>query len=239
VASAAGISVDYYTRLEQGRENHPSDAVVDALAVALHLTDDAREHLRRLRGAASPAARGEHLDDGELADRMSALVDAVRPNPAYVLDRLSNVIAANMEGLRLYEGFEELAPEERNTLRYLTTDARAPRIFVEWEELARGAVAHLRAANADDLNDPQLRSLVAQLTARSPLFDESWSGHIVERRRGSIKHIRTADGHVIARRYEVLHLPDDGLRLTLWLPDSGTDTPGADCAANRESVPPQ
>lgn len=218
VAAAAGISVDYYIRLEQGREKHPSDSVVDALAHVLCLTDDAREHLYRLRGTAASTAPAKRTDGGALSARMTALVEAVSPNPAYVLDRLSNMIAANAEGLALYDGFAALAPEQRNTCRYLMTDSRAPQIFVEWEELARGAVAHLRAANADDLQNPQLQALVTELSAQSPLFAEWWSEHIVQRRRASIKHIRTSAGDVIARHYEVLHIPDESLRMTLWLP---------------------
>lgn len=149
---------------------------------------------------------------------MAALVEAVRPNPAYVLDRLSNMLAANPEGLALYDGFADLSPRQRNTCRYLVTDPRARAIFLEWEEIARGAVAHLRAANADNLHDPELQALVAELSEHSAMFEEWWSEHIVERRRTSIKHIRATDGDTITRRYEILHLPEDGLRMTLWLP---------------------
>ena len=219
VAAAAGISVDYYTRLEQGREAHPSDAVVDALARVLRLAPDAREHLRRLRGAGVPAPRGGRTsDDDALAERMVALVGAVRPNPAYVLDRLSTMVAANDEGHALFEGIDQLAPERRNTCRYLMTDPRAPRIFVDWESIARGAVAHLRAANASNLQDPDLQELVTELSDKNALFTQWWGAHIVQRRRASMKRIRTATGEVVARRYEVLHLPGEELRMTIWLP---------------------
>lgn len=239
VAAAAGISVDYYTRLEQGRETHPSEAVLGALARALRLDRDGREHLHRLRDARDPSplrdangaatrtepAQQERRTGGStpagtstLAARMAALVDAVRPNPAYVLDRLSTVIATNPEGLALHEGLADLPPEQRNTCRYLLLDPRARHTFVEWEDLARGAVAHLRAANVDDLHDAQLVALVDELRAQSPSFAAWWSGHIVQRRRAAVTHIRTADGSVVARRFEVLHLPEDGVRMTLWLP---------------------
>lgn len=149
---------------------------------------------------------------------MTALVDAVRPNPAYVLDRLSNMIAANAEGLALYDGFAELPAVQRNTCRYLLTDPRARDIFLEWEELARGAVAHLRAANAHHLQGPELQTLVTDLREQSPLFEGWWNEHIVERRRASIKHIRTDTNHIAVRRYEVLHIPEEELRMTLWMP---------------------
>ncbi|MGN8025367.1 helix-turn-helix transcriptional regulator [Microbacterium sp. 22242] len=221
VATAAGISVDYYTRLEQGRETHPSDAVLEALARTLRLDADAREYLHRLRGPHPSPTRAGMRASAEaraLTARMEVLVEAVRPNPAYVLDRLSTVIAANPEGLALHEGLADLPPAQRNTCRSLLLDPRARQTFVEWEELARGAVAHLRAANVDDLEDPELVALVGELRAQSPQFETWWSGHLVQRRRGAITHVRSADGTVLARRYEVLHLPEDGVRMTLWLP---------------------
>jgi transcriptional regulator with XRE-family HTH domain len=218
VSVAAGISVDYYTRLEQGREAHPSDAVLNALARALHLTPDATLHLFRLRET-SPTEHPRAVRDENLhIARMTALVDAVRPNPAYVLDRLSNMVAANEDGLALFEGFADLTPYERNTCRYLLLDSRARKIFVEWEEIARGSVAHLRAANADNLDDPSLRELVFELRGRSAQFEEWWSGHIVEQRRTAVRNIRVGNADIVARRYEILHLPEDGLRMTLWLP---------------------
>ncbi|WP_168197046.1 helix-turn-helix transcriptional regulator [Agromyces laixinhei] len=216
VATAAGISVDYYTRLEQGRESNPSESVVNALARALHLSPDAREHLLHLRRA-GPSSRAARAESAPLGARMSAMVDALSPNPAYVLDRLSNMVAVNAEGLALYDGFAELAPEDRNTCRYLLTDPRARQVFVEWEPIARGAVAQLRAANSDDLRNPDLQAIVHELRDRSPQFAEWWGEHVVERRRGSVTHIRTDTG-VVARQYEVLHLPDETLRMTLWLP---------------------
>ncbi len=216
VAAASGISVDYYTRLEQGRVAQPSDSVLDALARVLRLTPDAREHLYRLRPHADVGSEF-HGDAGLLAQRMAQLVDAVRPNPAYVLDRLSNMVAVNPEGLELYAGFEELVPAQRNPCRYLLTAPRARDRVVEWREIARGAVAQLRIANAGDLQNADLQSLIAELRAASPLFGQWWNEHIVERRRASVKHLRMPDGEIIARRHEVLYLPEDGLRMTLWL----------------------
>lgn len=215
VAAAAGISVDYYTRLEQGRERNPSDAVLRAVARVLHVEGDGLDHLFRLRSAPTPASSP---GDPDARERSRALVAAVRPNPAYVLDRLSNVVAANPEGLALFDGLADEPAEARNTCRYLVAHPRAREIFVDWEDIARGAVAHLRAANAADLREPGLLALVAELTEASPSFADWWAGHVVERRRSSTKRIRTADGAVVERHYEVLHLPEDGLRMTLWLP---------------------
>ncbi len=98
------------------------------------------------------------------------------------------------------------------------TDPRAPRVFLDWETIARGAVAHLRAVNAGNLQDPELRALITELGDASPLFTQWWDAHIVQRRRASAHRIRTGTGEVVERRYEVLHLPGEQARMTLWLP---------------------
>lgn len=217
VAAAAGISVDYYTRLEQGRESNPSDSVLQAVSRVLKLEQDAIDHLFRLR-ATNGSPQLSAVADAEGLERAEALVGAVRPNPAYVLDRLSNVVATNPEGLALFDGLDQIPAEQRNTCRYLMTNPRAREVFLDWEEIARGAVGHLRAANAENLGEPGLQEMVAALSAESPQFADWWSGHVVHRRRSAVQRIRTSDGTVIERRFEVLHLPDEKLRMTLWLP---------------------
>ena len=217
VAAQAGISVDYYIRLEQGRESNPSDSVLEALARTLGLAPDAVDHLYALRQAGVKDARPRSTDES-ICERMEALVDAVRPNPAYVLDRLSNVIAANAEGLALFEGLADYPVRGRNTCRYLVTHPKARETFLDWEDVARGAVAHLRAANAGNLEDPKLLAFVDELRSQSDRFDEWWDGHIVERRRAATKRFSDDTDSGRTRRYEVLHLPEDGLRMTLWLP---------------------
>lgn len=219
VAAASGISVDYYTRLEQGRESNPSDSVLHAVGRVLKLEQDAIDHLFRLR--ATNGSRHVAADtDVEGLERAQALVAAVRPNPAYVLDRLSNVVAANPEGLALCDGLSELPAAQRNTCRYLLAHPRAREVFSDWEEIARGAVGHLRAANAGNLSEPALQAMVADLSAESPQFADWWTGHVVHRRRSSVQRIRSSSGGVIERRYEVLHLPDEKWRMTLWLPSA-------------------
>ena len=193
-------------------------APAPTLARALRLTPDATQHLSRLRDANPADGPFPERDEALLSGRTAAIVEAVRPNPAYILDRFSNMIAANPEGLALFEGFADLAPRERNTCRYLMLDPRARAVFGEWEEIARGAVAHLRAANAGTLEDPALQALVSELSDASPEFLDWWGEHIVERRRAANTHLRAADGGTTVRRYEMLHLPEDGLRMTLWLP---------------------
>lgn len=218
VAAQAGISVDYYTRLEQGRETNPSDSVLEAVGRVLQLAPDGIDHLFALRTSAHRSTREPRLVDDSVVERMSRLVAAVAPNPAYVLDRLSNVVAANAQGLALFEGLTDYPVEDRNTCRYLVTDPRAREIFLDWEDVARGAVAHLRAANVDNLDDVRLQGFVEELRSRSPQFDTWWNGHLVERRRAATKRIRGGDGAAHTLGYEVLHLPEERMRMTVWLP---------------------
>lgn len=219
VAAAAGVSVDYYTRLEQGRERNPSSSVLSALAKVLNLDHDATDHLFKLRDSSQPRAQvAHHFDRNEPAARMATLVGAVRPNPAYVLDRLSNVIAANAEGLTLFGGLADYPPETRNTCRYLLTHPRAREIFADWETIARGSVAQLRAANVANLADPELTSLVRDLSAHSTEFSDWWAEHAVGKRRSSEKRFRDGNGATTVHPYEVLHLPEVRMRMTLYLP---------------------
>lgn len=227
VASTAGISVDYYTRLEQGRESNPSDSVVEALARVLRLDSDSVDHVYRLRASPGTGFPGTvspdpHESDSDAAPeataRMTALVAAVRPDPAYVLNRLADVVAANPEGLAVLDGIADLPVGRRNTCRYLLTHPRAREVLVDWEDVARGAIAHLRAVNADRLQDRRLCRLVEELREHSLEFDRWWDGHLVQRRRAATERLRAPDGRVTTRPYEVLHLPEEGLRMTIWMP---------------------
>ena len=217
VAAAAGISVDYYTRLEQGREASPSDSVVKALARALELDTDAIDHMRELRTTSVEAAPATAQSATMLAARMTALVAAVSPNPAYVLDRLSNVVAINPEGLALFDGLEDLPPQERNTCHYLFTHPRTREVFADWETIAWGSVAQLRAANASHLTDPHLVSMVDDLSAANEEFKRWWNEHEVAKRRSSATRLVALNGVVRRYQYEVLQLPDAGLRMSLYV----------------------
>ncbi|MGN9815020.1 helix-turn-helix domain-containing protein [Streptomyces sp. SD11] len=118
LAALAGISTDYYTRLERGRETRPSTSVVDALARALHLAEDEREHLYVLVGLAAraapepPAAPGRTVRPG-----VRLLLESLRPNPAHIVSRTDDLLAANPGGLRLLTGIAERPTRQRNLAR--------------------------------------------------------------------------------------------------------------------------
>lgn len=142
LASLAGVSPGYYTRLEQGRAPHPSPSVLAALANALRLSDDERDHLFALGGDARllPAEPNE-LTAG--ARRMLELLSA--PTAAYVINRYSDVLAWNDSAAALFGHLTD-TPRRPNNVRYVFTDPESRQRFLEWDDIAADSVAHLRAA---------------------------------------------------------------------------------------------
>ncbi|MYW02460.1 helix-turn-helix transcriptional regulator [Streptomyces sp. SID3343] len=180
VAALAGISPEYYTRLEQGRQRRPSPDVLDALATALHLDDDARRHLRRL-GTGSPA----HLPDPtavetpDVPEATLRLLDSLILWPAHVVTPMRDIVAWNDAAAWLLFDFTELPVHQRNFAWFAFCDPRSPQFFTDWEKTARSNVHRLRhAVAADPLNERGSR-LVADLTARSSRFAEIWEEHDV------------------------------------------------------------
>jgi transcriptional regulator with XRE-family HTH domain len=183
LAALAGMSVDYYTRIEQGRETAPSDAVLGALARALRLTDDEHAHLLGLADrVAGRTSRRRPTDPQPARSGLVLLLDTVRPCPAYVLDDVNNVLAANAEGLALMPGLGDWPAGQRNVIRYTFLHPAARTVFADWDRVARNSVAHLHTA---ELSAPApTAALVTELSAASSEFAALWCGHDVLVKRG-------------------------------------------------------
>jgi len=173
LALLAGISADYYVRLEQGSNRHPSEQVLDALGHALGLADDAIAHLYRL---ARPAPRRRIARRPErVSPHLHPLLEAWAETPAYVLGRCWDVLAANALARALH-------PEYRrgvNLLRTIFLDPDAREFYLNWDRLAQGCVAALRDSSAADLDDPRLTDLVGELSLHSDAFRRLWGRHDV------------------------------------------------------------
>ncbi|AGZ40993.1 helix-turn-helix domain-containing protein [Actinoplanes friuliensis] len=166
VALLAGMSADYYVRLEQGRERHPSAQVLEALARTLRLDPDAREHLHRLAGLsprAHPLAATERADP-----QLRRLLDMWPENPALVLGRAYDVLAANQLGTALFGATGNLAFKV-----FLEPAART--FYPDWPDVAAHTAAGLRLAWGVAPNDPVLVRVVDTLLARSPDFGALWA----------------------------------------------------------------
>ncbi|MFV2175843.1 helix-turn-helix transcriptional regulator [Actinomadura sp. LOL_016] len=171
VAMLAGISPDYYMRLEQGRTIRPSPSVLDALARALLLSDDERGHLYRLAGdePAPLVPSGGPVDAGVLR-----LLDVIGTVPAYVTNGRLDVLGWNPLAAALLPGLAELPEGRRNMLRFTLCDPRARDFYLDWEHVARHGIAQLRTATGRDPGDPANEALIRELAEASPRFGEWW-----------------------------------------------------------------
>ncbi|MEV6561701.1 helix-turn-helix transcriptional regulator [Nocardia sp. NPDC051756] len=171
VALLAGLSVDYYVRLEQGRERGPSAQVVDALAAALRLDEDGRGHLFRLAGL-SPRALAAAVPV-RVDPSLLQLMDAWPDNPAIVYNRAYDVLASNEIADALFHDWTH----SRNLMHVVFTDPAAKTFYVDWQIVARNSVAGFRLGYGEAPNDPRIQQVLTELLDRSPEFAELWTTH--------------------------------------------------------------
>ncbi|UQT60770.1 helix-turn-helix transcriptional regulator [Streptomyces durmitorensis] len=179
VAVLAGVSADYYARLEQGRERHPSGQVIDALARALGLDSDACWHAYRLAGLV-PRDEAPDLDGERVAPDLQRLMDTFPAAVAYVVNRRLDVLASNAPAAAL------LSPlaDPRHMVHSLFCDPAARTLFADWDSVARDTVAALRLAYGHERHDVRITALVDELRAESEEFAKLW-GHQDVNRLGS------------------------------------------------------
>jgi len=168
VAMLAGVSVDYYSRLEQGREQNPSASVLNALSRALDLGPDAREHLFRLAGA-TPSASLSPVSE-QVDPSLHRLMDAWPDTPALVLNRRLDILALNALARALYSPFEQT----ENLARMVFVDPAGATFFDDWDRSAQACVANLRLALGYDPHDGATLALVEELGV-SPRFGALWA----------------------------------------------------------------
>ncbi len=221
-AALAGLSIDYYIRLEQGKETNPSGPILDGLARALHLNEEENAHLYALANhAAGRTARGSPPASRVVRPGVRQLLETVRPCPAYVLTRTSDLLAANPEALALFPGLAGWPPERRNTIRYTFFHPAAKELFANWNHAAETTAAHLRSLAADMPGDPALTALIAELLDGSPEFTRLWQRHDVRQRRGQPKTFRHPQVGELTLTNEVLYLAD-GQRMSVYQAEPGS-----------------
>src|SRR6266542_4115323 len=234
VAELAGISVSWYTRLEQGKDVQMSAKALHGIAAALKLSAAERDYLLALaRGqtlgaeSPSPAPRA-----ATVSATLQAVLDAQGERPAYLIDPCLNLLAWNQAandvfgaGAGFFGDFADLPKHERNLLWLIFTD-EARRFFVNWERHARLLLAQFRDASRHFVGDPWIAGLVEQLSERSPEFAEWWPRHDVERVQEVEKLIDHQKLRPIELPQNVLHFMHNrpGLLLVLYTPTPNTDT---------------
>ncbi|MEU0846327.1 helix-turn-helix transcriptional regulator [Streptomyces sp. NPDC005962] len=203
VALLAGISTDYYVRLEQGRERRPSPAVVEGLCEALLLDAVAARHLRELSAPVTSMGGGEAPRMG--TDRLEAVHQMLRSMtvPALLVNRWLDIVDTNPLGDLLHEGLEPRDNYAR--LVFLARGAQA--FFTEWPELARCMVAALRAQSGSEAGSARLRRLLEELSAHSDVFRSAWGGHHLYEKTMDRKRFRHPRLGALALDQHVLELP--------------------------------
>ena len=223
VAQLAGMSVDYYVRLEQGRGPHPSRQVLSALARALMLTADERDYLFRMAGESPPPAPAPSR---EITPGIRHLLDSLPDTPAYVVDAAYNVLAWNKLATSFIGDLSGYT--DRNMIRWTF---RRGALDTIWDDehfvgFTRATVADLRASYARYPGDAAIDRLVTEMLALSPRFADMWQEHEVEVRGPMLKRVPHPQAGMLEFECQVLHVADTGQRLIAYCaaPGSATET---------------
>ncbi|HWO64232.1 MAG TPA: helix-turn-helix transcriptional regulator [Umezawaea sp.] len=217
VAMLAGISADYYLRLERGRDRKPSVQVLDSLARVLRLDDDTRAYLL---GLAADKPRRTRRPRGETVPTGAAKLVALLPLPAFIEGRYFDVLAANP----LATALSPRLVTGGNRLRDVFLDPAEQALFVDWERAAAGLLAGFREAVGTETDNPRFIELVGELSLASPLFRRLWARHDVHHRGGarmSFTHPQVGD--LVLNREKLLVTGTEGIMLVVYHPDVGTD----------------
>ena len=223
VSLLAGVSVDYYTRLERGNINGVSDSVLEALARALQLDEAERAHLFDLARAAGPAApRPRRRPAQRIRPSVQRLLDAMTAAPALAQNGRLDVLAANALGRALYASMYD-DPAGPNHARFIFLDPRAQDLYGSWERVANDTVAILRAEAGRDPYDRNLSDLVGELSTRSETFRTRWAAHDVRIHQTGVKDFHHPVVGDLSLTYEMLDLrADSGLTILTYSAEPGT-----------------
>ncbi len=224
VADLAGVSVEYYARLERGNLSGVSESVLDSLARALQLDEAERAHLADLARAAGPAVRARRTPAAQqLRPSVARILAGMSEVPAIVNNGRLDVLAANPLGEALFAPVFADPARPVNHARFTFLNPRAHDFWIDWERAADDAVATLRLEAGRDPHDKRLTDLVGELSTRSDAFRVRWAAHDVRLHRTGIKsfhHPVVGDLHL---SYEVMELPaDPGLSLIAFSAEAGS-----------------
>jgi transcriptional regulator with XRE-family HTH domain len=221
VARLAAISVDYYTRLEQGRVQ-ASASVLATLARALRLDEDQQAYLYRIAGKTDDGPRRRQAAQ-RARPAVRHLLDQLTATPAIVLGKRMDIVAWNDSAAALYTDFARIPPAERNYVRLLFLDPVVRALHREWQHDARDAVAALRMQAASDPDDPGLARLVGELSVQDADFRSWWAEHRVNGASHGTKKYRHALVGDLTLDCDIWQSPDgSGQSLMVLTAEPGT-----------------
>ncbi len=226
VALLAGVSVDYYTRLERGNAAGASDGVLQALSRALQLDEAEHAHLFDLvhTASSSAAARAPRRPARQLVrPSVQRILDSMSSTPAYVRNARLDILSGNRLGRALYSPVLASAEQPANHARFLFLDPRAREFYIEWERQAQDTVALLRTEAGRNPHDKALSGLIGELSTRSEIFRTWWAAHNVRFHRTGIKRLHHPVVGDLSLTYEALDLAADaGLRISAYTAEPGS-----------------
>jgi transcriptional regulator with XRE-family HTH domain len=224
VALLAGVSVDYYTRLERGNLSGVSEGVLDSLARALQLDEAERAHLFDLARAANATQRTRRRSAPQrVRPSVQRLLDAITTAPAWVRNARMDFLAANRLGYALYSELFADPVRPANNARFVFLDPRSQRFYVDWERGADDLVAILRTEAGRNPFDRQLSDLVGELSTRSETFRTRWASHNVRFHRTGIKRLHHPVIGDLELTYEAMEFPSDpGLTMFVYTAEPGS-----------------
>ncbi|MET7895867.1 helix-turn-helix transcriptional regulator [Streptomyces mirabilis] len=210
-AQLAGVSVEYYARLERGNLAGVSDAVLDALARALRMDDTERAHLYDLARAAgtSPRRRRKPADPQGVRPNVQRLLDAMTDTPALVINGRTDVLASNALGRALFAPLHDTTTRPPNHARFIFLDARSHDFWDNWDHAADDAVALLHTQAGRNPFDTDLTALIGELSTRSEDFRTRWARHDVRRHATGVKHLRHPAISTLHLTFEAMELVAD------------------------------
>jgi transcriptional regulator with XRE-family HTH domain len=204
LALLAGVSSPYYARLEQGRDRHPSPQILGAIGRALGLDEQAMAHLHRLAQAQSSSQKPA-LHPEEVTPGLRQLLDGWTGHPAVIIGRYRDVLAATAVAQVLNPGFVP----GRNLLRQVFLDPESREFYLDWDEIAEGGVAGLRASAGAEPDEPRLTALVGELSVKSEDFRQLWARHDVRARISGRKRYNNPFIGLITLDYETFTVNTD------------------------------
>jgi transcriptional regulator with XRE-family HTH domain len=229
VAMLAGMSIDYYIRLERGNLSGASDSVLEALGRALKLDDAETAHLFDLARAATACPRVRRKRSPQtVRPSVQRVIDAITTAPAWVRNDRGDVLAANELGRALYLDMMAEGPNPPNSARFTFLNPKAREFFADWERAADDVVAVLRSAAGKNPYDKDLTDLIGELSTRSEEFRTRWARHDVKYHRAGRKRLHHPIVGDLDLSYEAMELPaDPGLRINVYTADPGTPSEDA------------
>ncbi|MBB4888122.1 helix-turn-helix transcriptional regulator [Streptomyces netropsis] len=222
LALLAGVSVDYYTRLEQGRARNVSSDVLDAVARALRLDGDERAHLRNL--ARPTTSRKRPSRPQQVGAEMRQALDALTAAPAYIIGRRLDILAWNDMARALIADFPAMPAAERNMARMVFLDDASKDLYPDWELKARDTVSNLRLDAGRHPDDPRLAGLIGELSLGSERFRRLWADHNVHGKTRGKKRFAHPQLGDLTLDYVAMRAPDDpDMTMMIYSAPPGSD----------------